>query len=76
VNPPSGCHFHTRCWLRERLGNPEQCVAETPLPRDIAAGHQVACHFAEDVDGSREQRQSTGQSALSTAPAAPPAPGA
>ena len=25
VNPPSGCHFHTRCWLRERLGKPERC---------------------------------------------------
>ena len=26
VAPPSGCRFHTRCWLRERLGNPERCV--------------------------------------------------
>ena len=69
VNPPSGCHFHTRCWLRERLGNPERCVAEVPAARDIAPGRLVACHFAEDVDGSREQRQSTGQGAPSTAPA-------
>ncbi len=22
ASPPPGCHFHTRCWLRERLGNP------------------------------------------------------
>ena len=21
VNPPAGCHFHTRCWLREQLGD-------------------------------------------------------
>ena len=34
VNPPSGCHFHTRCWLRERLGNPERCAAEDPPLRD------------------------------------------
>ena len=51
VNPPSGCHFHTRCWLRERLGNPERCAAEVPLLRELSTGHEVACHFAEEVDG-------------------------
>jgi oligopeptide transport system ATP-binding protein len=71
VNPPSGCHFHTRCWLRERLGNPERCTAEAPAVRDIEPGHRVACHFAEDVDGSREQRQSTGHMAPDAAPARP-----
>ena len=30
-DPPSGCRFHTRCWLRERLGNPEICVTTEPL---------------------------------------------
>jgi len=47
--PPSGCRFHTRCWLRERLGNPERCTTEDPEFRVIGSGHQVACHFAEDV---------------------------
>ena len=47
--PPSGCRFHTRCWLRERLGNPENCSTETPLFRDIDLGHKVACHWAEKV---------------------------
>ena len=69
VNPPSGCHFHTRCWLRERLGNPERCVTEVPLLRELSTGHEVACHFAEDVDGSKEQVQSTGRSAPGAAPA-------
>ena len=49
VAPPSGCHFHTRCWLRERLGNPERCVAEEPLLRDVRPGQQAACHFSEEI---------------------------
>jgi oligopeptide transport system ATP-binding protein len=61
VNPPSGCHFHTRCWLRERLGNPDACVSEAPVLRELATGHEVACHFAEKVDGSKEQLLSTGR---------------
>ncbi|HEX5826258.1 MAG TPA: dipeptide ABC transporter ATP-binding protein [Candidatus Limnocylindrales bacterium] len=61
VNPPSGCHFHTRCWLRERLGEPERCAAEVPVLRELSTGHEVACHFAEEVEGSREQLQATGR---------------
>jgi oligopeptide transport system ATP-binding protein len=68
--PPSGCRFHTRCWLRERLGNPEECVTLDPELRAVAAGHEVACHFAERVDGSAEQLQATGR-ASAAAPAAP-----
>ena len=49
ANPPSGGRFHTRCWLRERLGNPERCSAETPELREVAPGHQVACHFTDQV---------------------------
>jgi oligopeptide transport system ATP-binding protein len=60
VNPPSGCRFHTRCWLRDRLGNPERCTTEDPALRTLAAGHEVACHFAEEVDASIEQRQAIG----------------
>jgi oligopeptide transport system ATP-binding protein len=69
VNPPSGCHFHTRCWLRERLGNPERCVSEVPLLRPLSTGHEVACHFAEEVDGSREQLQATGRGGADATPA-------
>jgi oligopeptide/dipeptide ABC transporter ATP-binding protein len=50
ANPPSGCRFHTRCWLRERLGNPERCATEDPAFRDFTPGHQVACHFAEEMN--------------------------
>jgi oligopeptide/dipeptide ABC transporter ATP-binding protein len=47
--PPSGCRFHTRCWLRERLGNPENCETEIPLLRDVGAGQRVACHWTDEV---------------------------
>jgi oligopeptide/dipeptide ABC transporter ATP-binding protein len=51
--PPSGCRFHTRCWLRERLGNPENCsTIEPPLRPFGQEGHQVACHWAEDVNST------------------------
>jgi peptide/nickel transport system ATP-binding protein len=47
--PPSGCPFHTRCWLREQLGNPEACSSEVPALRLMRSGHLVACHFAEET---------------------------
>ena len=40
INPPSGCHFHTRCpYVVDR------CKAETPLLREIKPGQMVACHL-------------------------------
>jgi peptide/nickel transport system ATP-binding protein len=47
--PPPGCPFHTRCWLREQLGNPEACSSEVPPLRSMRSGHLVACHFAEET---------------------------
>ena len=44
---PSGCRFHPRCWLREQLGNPDRCTTEDPTLVPAAAGHDVACHFAD-----------------------------
>ncbi len=56
ANPPSGCRFHTRCWLRQRLGNPERCVTEDPVLRDLRPQHSVACHFAEELEqGERRE---------------------
>jgi len=48
--PPSGCAFHTRCWLRERLGNPGECTSLAPQLRAVASGHAVACHFSEALE--------------------------
>jgi oligopeptide/dipeptide ABC transporter ATP-binding protein len=47
--PPAGCHFHTRCWLRERLGNPPECESVSPPLVEVRPGHQAACHFADRV---------------------------
>ncbi|RFU88220.1 ATP-binding cassette domain-containing protein [Streptomyces triticagri] len=59
ANPPAGCRFHTRCpWKRET-----RCATERPEMRELADGHRVACHFAEEIaqespgeitDGNRE----------------------
>jgi oligopeptide/dipeptide ABC transporter ATP-binding protein len=46
VNPPSGCRFHTRCWLYEQLGQPEECRTVDPPLYDLATDHAAACHFA------------------------------
>ena len=35
----------------------------SPMLRQLTTEHEVACHFAEEVDGSTEQLQATGRSA-------------
>jgi hypothetical protein len=62
LEPTVGLPLPSCCWLRERLGNPERCVAEEPVLRELSAHHEVACHFAEEVDGTAEQVQITGRS--------------
>jgi oligopeptide/dipeptide ABC transporter ATP-binding protein len=69
--PPSGCRFHTRCWLREKLGNPEICATEEPLLRPIETGHRTACHFAEEVSDTAVQQVVETQSVVETAVAEP-----
>ena len=41
IRPPSGCHFHTRCPIREL----PLCGIEKPPLRQTASGHWVACHL-------------------------------
>ena len=49
ASPPSGCRFHTRCWLFEVLARPGNCVATEPELREMGSGHQIACHWAEEI---------------------------
>jgi oligopeptide transport system ATP-binding protein len=41
IRPPPGCHFHTRCPIREL----PLCSTESPLLRETSPGHFVACHL-------------------------------
>jgi oligopeptide transport system ATP-binding protein len=43
VNPPSGCHFRTRCAFAKEI-----CAEQKPEWREIKPEHFVACHFVED----------------------------
>jgi oligopeptide transport system ATP-binding protein len=40
INPPSGCHFHTRCPYKEKI-----CEEEVPEFIDVGGGHWVSCHL-------------------------------
>ena len=40
INPPSGCHFHTRC-----LYATARCRTEAPALREVAPDHFAACHL-------------------------------
>ncbi len=61
ASPPSGCRFHTRCWLRQKLGRPSQCEQVDPEPRQMASGHTVACHFVDQIERMEEWKSVTGQ---------------
>ncbi len=43
INPPSGCHFHTRCPYAMA-----RCRAEVPELREIMPGHWASCHLHDD----------------------------
>ncbi len=40
IDPPLGCHFHTRCpYVRD------ECRSAAPALKEIAPGHVVSCHL-------------------------------
>jgi len=40
INPPSGCHFHTRCPYAQ-----DECRNVEPVLREIEPDHWVSCHL-------------------------------
>jgi len=47
MNPPPGCPFQTRCrWKSEVPGG--LCEKQVPPLRDLAPGHQIKCHLAQE----------------------------
>jgi peptide/nickel transport system ATP-binding protein/oligopeptide transport system ATP-binding protein len=46
IDPPSGCRFHTRCPVAEA-----RCRVEEPPIKEVAPGHQVACHLHAPARG-------------------------
>jgi oligopeptide/dipeptide ABC transporter ATP-binding protein len=44
LSPPSGCTFHPRCARFDK----GRCDVDVPLLRLVGAGHQAACHWADE----------------------------
>ncbi|MBQ7368438.1 MAG: ATP-binding cassette domain-containing protein [Clostridia bacterium] len=50
VSPPSGCKFHTRCFMAQEI------CKRVPAPLvEVEKGHFVSCHFAEKT--AEEKRE-------------------
>ena len=70
VNPPSGCNFHPRCWLRDQLGGPEICATDVPQLIDPTSGsgqdQLVACHFRDSSPEELAKAARTGAESPAT----------
>jgi oligopeptide transport system ATP-binding protein len=46
INPPPGCHFHTRCPIAV-----DKCKVEEPPLIEYGGGHYAACWRSHEVEG-------------------------
>ncbi|MBW2030202.1 MAG: hypothetical protein JRJ03_12030 [Deltaproteobacteria bacterium] len=58
-----GCRFNTRCPFATDL-----CVEEEPKLREVASGHQVACHRQGEMDKLVQDRFGANRSIIRTRP--------
>jgi oligopeptide/dipeptide ABC transporter ATP-binding protein len=45
IDPPKGCRFHPRCWLRIDV-----CSSVEPPLKEVGNGHAAACHVRAPAD--------------------------
>jgi oligopeptide/dipeptide ABC transporter ATP-binding protein len=64
VNPPSGCSFHPRCWLRARLDEPRECSEVIPPLNPVAGDHVVGCHFFDRSTAERDRLTGSAEGAV------------
>ena len=48
IDPPAGCHFHTRCPIAR-----ERCKVEAPEFREVVPGRFARCHYPGEFEGRR-----------------------
>ncbi len=52
IDPPPGCRFYPRCIFAQDI-----CGVDDPPLRDVGGNHQVACHFAGELDFGKSAQQ-------------------
>ena len=53
IDPPPGCHFHTRCpWATD------VCTTDEPALLDHESGHAAACHHPRNIDADAARPRS------------------
>jgi peptide/nickel transport system ATP-binding protein len=74
ANPPAACRFHTRCPFIQ----PTRCRDDVPPLRKLSTGHEVACHWAEEIQAGRitphEREPVLVEQAVELAPGEEPTP--
>jgi len=62
IRPPTGCHFHTRCPIRQL----PLCSTESPPLLEASLGHSVACHFRGAAAKSQPAAEKVADAARAT----------